>query len=1154
MKQFAILVLTFAYLANGQEDLLKYYIKLIKDESSRAYKTPLPKNAYEHIPKSKGYKVYGTYDNIIVGAGASGSILANRLSEDSSRQVLLLEAGGYPNNFTDIPYMRTYLAGTEYNWGYLTVPQTTACLGYINQQCVAYRGKGLGGTTLINGLTYIRGNKEDYNNWFALGNYGWSFKEVLPYFKKSENYPDGDPEYRGRGGYMNVEEWREVNPQTEAFFEANKFLGRKELDYNAKEQLGYAKIQFNTNHGKRQDAGTAFLLPILERKNLEILTNSYVIKILVSKRKKAFGVIFTRNGETYVAKSRRDIIISAGAFGSPQLLMLSGIGPKADLESHGIPVVEDLPVGKYLDEHPGICFIDFVTNYTEPQGSLEDYVRQYLKGAGPFTNTFNVQGVALIQTKYAKVPGYADGEIIMFPSINSDDLTERFWNVERDVASKNINPERSFTLMGVFFNPKSKGYMKLKSANPFEYPLINPMLLSDENNEDIDRLYHIIELIMELLNTPPFQKFEPKLKYGPLAACKDYIYLSKDYCSSKDKFMGIIIINKIKQAIQTLSKMSHLVIKLLAVCATLSQVTGSVNNDSVNDYINLIVAEISRAFTYRLPTDSSSFETNSIVSHDGVYDYIIVGAGYAGSVIASRLTEDSHIKVLLLEAGGLESGFSDIPRMSEYLRGLEYNWNFKTTHQSASCLGMVNGKCSFPSGKGLGGSSILSDLSYERGNKIDYDSWCEQGMFGWCYNDVLPLFKKSENFKIPDRDDEYHGTGGPLNVEPVKLCHRQLDAFIEANIELGREEKNTVNGARQSVANAFLNNALNRTNLKISSSSLVTKIITFLNKATGVHFSRRGRLYKAKATKEIILAAGAIGSAQLLMLSGIGPKNHIRSKDIPIVKDLPVGENFQDHPAYLALHFVTNYTEPVVSIDENVRDYLEGFGSYTVGGNTQGLAFVKVNQSDRYERPDIQLVIIPSNNTNYFEQRAYNYNEETYNAIWPKLDPRRSFTIKIVLLHPKSRGTVRLRSSSPYLYPSIDSNLFSDRNGDDIENMYRGILAAIELVETNAFKNINAVLFDATVPACSCHVYLSKQYWYCQIRHLAVPLGRIVGTSKMGPYGSKDAVVSNDLRVHGMKRLRVADSSIIPSSVSADPSIASIMIGEKVSELIKRHL
>ncbi|KAK5648254.1 hypothetical protein RI129_003146 [Pyrocoelia pectoralis] len=530
MSKGLICVLIFLYVFNcSGEDLLDYYRNLIKEETSRAYKLPWPKNAYQYIPKSKEYSKYGTYDHIIVGAGSAGSVIANRLTEDGFRNILLLEAGEDSNNFTDIPAMQIYLIGTEHNWGYRSVPQTTSCLGFKNKQCALHRGKGVGGTSLINSLSYIRGNKADYDNWRTQGNYGWSFKELLPYFKKSENFPNGDANYHGNKGYLHVQEWNTIGPQSEAFFEANKILGRIEVDYNGEKQLGYSKLQFNIKEGKRQDACTAFVVPAMHRSNLEILTNSYAIKILVDPNKKAYGILFARNGKIYVAQSRKDIILSAGTFGSPHLLMLSGIGPKKDLERFGIRVIQDLPVGNHLQDHPTFCYLEFLTNYTLPHRSLEDNIKQFLNGNGPLTNALNVDGVVFLQTTYAKVVGQPDVEIFMFPSGGDSEIMEKFWNIERNDKLNDTLSKNTITLMGVLLHPKSVGNVRLNSANPFEYPLIDPMLLSDEEDEDIERLYQSIEMIMELINTFPFKKLGTKLKNGPLPACKMHIYPSKQY-------------------------------------------------------------------------------------------------------------------------------------------------------------------------------------------------------------------------------------------------------------------------------------------------------------------------------------------------------------------------------------------------------------------------------------------------------------------------------------------------------------------------------------------------------------------------------------------------------------------------------------------------
>ncbi|KAK5644079.1 hypothetical protein RI129_007924 [Pyrocoelia pectoralis] len=513
-------------------DQLDYYVQLVTNETSRAYKNPPPKNAYQHIPLEKGYNDYGVFDHIIVGAGTAGCVIANRLSEDNFRHVLLLEAGGYENNFTDIPAMSAYSAGLEYNWGYLSVPQSSGGLGLKNHQCPIPRGKVIGGSSTINGLAYVRGSKVDYDNWYKEGNYGWSYKDVLPYFKKSENFSEGDARYRGQGGYLNVKTWNEINPQVEAFIDANKMLGIKEIDYNGEEQLGIGKVQFKIKDGKRHSSGRAFLSPVMHRQNLKVLTNSYVVKILISKRGKAFGVLFTRNGKIYIATSRQDVIVSAGVIGSPQLLMLSGIGPRQHLQTLNIPVVQDLPVGEHLEDHVGMLYMDFVTNYTEPQTSLETNLKNYFNGEGILSNALNAHVAGYYQTKYANIPGQPDVEIVIAPSINTNDIFDKFWNIEESTADfllKNSDPQRSFTLYGLVLQPKSKGYLQLKSSNPFDYPLINPNILSDEKGEDIETLYQIIELMMKLISTPPLQKLNTKLKYPPLPACKDYEYLSRDY-------------------------------------------------------------------------------------------------------------------------------------------------------------------------------------------------------------------------------------------------------------------------------------------------------------------------------------------------------------------------------------------------------------------------------------------------------------------------------------------------------------------------------------------------------------------------------------------------------------------------------------------------
>ncbi|KAB0792173.1 hypothetical protein PPYR_14132 [Photinus pyralis] len=531
---------------DDKNETIRYYAKLIREETSKAYKKPWPQDSYKYAPKEKGTINYGTFDHIIVGAGSAGAVIASRLSEDASRNVLVLDAGGYSNNFSDIPGMLPYLTGLEeYNWGYLSVPQNTSCLGMKNNQCTMTRGKGIGGSSMINGLLYVRGNRVDYDNWYREGNDGWSYRDVLPYFKKSEDFPEGDPKYHGKSGSLRVEVPRPASPQIDAFLEANKYLGRKDLDYNGEEQLGYGRVQLNVDHGKRASSGYAFLLPVKNRTNLKILTHSYATKIEIDERKRAVGVRFTKDGRTYVAKSRQDVVISAGAFGSPQLLMLSGIGPREQLRRLGIDVIEDLPVGEQLLDHISFFNLNFATNYTKHRSSLEHNIEDYLNGTGVLVNPFHLETLVFMQTKYAKTPGVPDFEALMIPSISSNEMTSKFWNIRDELEAKDNHPESDFSICGILLHPKSRGYLRLKSRNPFDYPIINPNWLSDPEDQDIDVLYEGIKMILEMVDTPPFRNLGTRLKYDNLPACKSFQYLSRGYWHCFIRHFGTAIFHPI---------------------------------------------------------------------------------------------------------------------------------------------------------------------------------------------------------------------------------------------------------------------------------------------------------------------------------------------------------------------------------------------------------------------------------------------------------------------------------------------------------------------------------------------------------------------------------------------------------------------------------
>lgn len=338
----------------------------------------------------------GTYDFIIIGAGAGGSAIANELSQNRRWKILLLEAGEFEDDFVDIPGMFSYLHATKYNWNYKSIPQTTSCLGMVDKKCVIPRGKGFGGTTLINGLIYSRGNKLDFDKWEAEGNPGWSYRDVLPYFIKTENtsVPDVDKGYHGYSGNLHVEYHCPTTEMYRKFTKANEELGTYHLDYNGRDQLGISKVQSLTLHGKRFSSARAFLFPILKRENLKLSGKSFVTKIVVGEAKKAERVYYTRNGTTFYASVRKEVILSAGSIGTPQILMLSGIGPKNHLNELNIPLKEDLPVGETYYDHVSYNAINVLTNFSVPQGTLDDNVKMFLDGCGPLTLCGGVEAVS----------------------------------------------------------------------------------------------------------------------------------------------------------------------------------------------------------------------------------------------------------------------------------------------------------------------------------------------------------------------------------------------------------------------------------------------------------------------------------------------------------------------------------------------------------------------------------------------------------------------------------------------------------------------------------------------------------------------------------------------------------------------------------------
>ncbi|KAK9871960.1 hypothetical protein WA026_015206 [Henosepilachna vigintioctopunctata] len=556
------------------------------------------------------------------------------------------------------------------------------------------------------------------------------------------------------------------------------------------------------------------------------------------------------------------------------------------------------------------------------------------------------------------------------------------------------------------------------------------------------------------------------------------------------------------------------------------------------------------------------------------YDFIVVGAGSAGAVIANRLSEIEGWNVLLLEAGGDETEISDVPLMAAYLQLSQLDWKYKSEPQGQACLAMNNGRCNWPRGKVIGGSSVLNYMLYLRGNKKDYDIWESLGNPGWGHQDALFYFKKSEDNQNPYlAKTPYHSTGGYLTVSEAPYHTPLVATFLEAGKQLGYKNRDingryqtgfmlaqgTVRrGARCSTGKAFLRPIRLRTNLHVAMHSHVTRVLIdpVTKVAFGVEFLRDGKIHRIRATKEVILSAGAVNSPQILMLSGIGPKADLLKHQIPLIQDLKVGHNLQDHVGLGGLTFmidkeVSIQLNRIYAVQPVMQYAVFGGGPLTIMGGVEGLAFVNTkyaNTTDDF--PDIEFHFISgSTHSDGGAQlkKAHGLSDTFYKRAFEPVTGKDAFSLLPVLLRPKSRGFIKIRSRNPYDPPLIYPNYFQDES--DMKTLVEGVKIGVALSRTPAFREYNSKFLP--FPDCKHIPIHTDPYYECMIRLYSATIYHPVGTAKMGPYWDEDAVVDPELRVYGIKNLRVIDASIMPTLVSGNTNAPVIMIGEKGSDLIK---
>ncbi|XP_076249234.1 glucose dehydrogenase [FAD, quinone]-like [Calliopsis andreniformis] len=574
------------------------------------------------------------------------------------------------------------------------------------------------------------------------------------------------------------------------------------------------------------------------------------------------------------------------------------------------------------------------------------------------------------------------------------------------------------------------------------------------------------------------------------------------------------------------------------------------------------------------------------------YDFVIIGGGSAGAVMANRLSEIGNWTVLLLEAGPDEPPLADVPVSFMTLQNTPIDWQFRAEPSEEYCLAMNNNQCGWPRGKVLGGSSVLNAMLYIRGNKKDYDNWENLGNPGWNYETVLPYFKKSEDMRIPEyQNSKYHQTGGYLTVEYFKHRFPVCNNVLSAGVEMGYEVLD-VNGAKQtgftfshgtvrdglrcSTAKAFLRPVSKRKNLDISLKTNVDKILIDEKTKTayGVQFQVGTLKSKVKARREVILSAGAIQSPQLLMLSGIGPKNHLEEVSIPVIHDSPgVGENLQDHVAMGGLVYLIDpppeYAQGVyvpllspppfsfiledVIVPETMKEFvIDRTGPLYSVVTAEAMSFINskyANQSDDY--PDIQIFWASGGESSDggVTSTSFNIRQEVHDSMYGSIALQNSYQGIPLLMRPRSRGYIKLRSKDPDAYPFVVPNYFNDPR--DLDIIIEGAKFIHKLTNTKPMKSINARPNPNKVPGCEDYEYGSDDYWRCHARHYSLTIYHPCGTCKMGPASDKMAVVDHRLRVHGIKRLRVVDASIMPRITNGNTNAPTIMIAEKAADMIK---
>ncbi|KAG7204872.1 hypothetical protein KM043_005272 [Ampulex compressa] len=557
------------------------------------------------------------------------------------------------------------------------------------------------------------------------------------------------------------------------------------------------------------------------------------------------------------------------------------------------------------------------------------------------------------------------------------------------------------------------------------------------------------------------------------------------------------------------------------------------------------------------------------------YDFIIVGGGTAGAALASRLSEVTAT-VLLIEAGDEESPFMDIPiEAINTEKGNAKQYLLEPT--TKYCLSMDKRQCRVKKARVMGGSSATNWMVATRGHRDDYDEWARMGNTGWSYDEVLPYFQKLEAVNIPNLqvDNAYRNKKGPMHISYAPFQTPLSIAFLRRMEDVGysrvdyngrnmigfsRVQATIWDGTRMSSNRAYLYSK-RRPNLFVSKKSLVHKILINedTKEAFGVRFKKNNEMITVYATKEVILCAGAIGSAQLLMLSGVGRIEDLQRLGIKVLEDLPVGHNLQDHVGFLGSTYVVK--EPIgilfseldnLSYPYSADYYMHRKGPLTIPGGVEAIGFANVDDCYNSQAlPNIEYLFLPLTFFNLRKTMNDLGLNEIFQSAFKDIKYNYTYSVLTMLAKPESRGQLKLNSNDIKVAPSIYPNYLS--SVEDRRILNEGVQQAIDFTERTSLKEFGAELYQTPLPNCAQYTFNSPAYLQCAIKHMTLGMGHYTGTCAMGPKKDYNAVVNPQLQVFGIKKLRVVDGSIMPVIPRGHPTLPTLMIAEKGADMIKEH-